>query len=61
MEKQTISLSLTVEEVNMVLGALGSQPLNQVLNLWGNIKQQAESQLKQAPEGPLADKVVSAS
>lgn len=53
MEKQTVTITLSVEEANMVLGSLGTQPFNQVAGLIQTIKAQAESQLK--PVEPVQD------
>lgn len=53
MDKQTVSIVLTVDETNMVLGALGTQSFNTVAALIQSIKMQAESQLK--PAEPAGD------
>ena len=46
-EQKVVSLEgLTVDEVNIILGALSKLPLENVLQLWTKIKTQAESQLK---------------
>lgn len=39
-----IQLSLNIEEVNLVLKALGNLPFNEVFELIGNIHDQANSQ-----------------
>ena len=44
-----VTLSLTVDEVNYILGALGQCPFAEVLQLIFKIKQDAESQLTPAP------------
>jgi hypothetical protein len=44
MEKVTITL--TVNDWNIVMGALGKMPFEQVLNVVNQIKDQAESQMK---------------
>jgi hypothetical protein len=41
-----MKLELTLDEVNTVLTALGSQPYAQVFNLVTKIQQQAQEQLK---------------
>jgi hypothetical protein len=46
-----ITLSLTVDEVNYILSALGSRPFAEVQNLIFNIKQQGEAQIK--PDAPV--------
>lgn len=45
---QTVSIELHVNEVNMVLSALGQLPFIQVSDLIKNIKTQAETQLEAA-------------
>jgi len=44
-----VTLSLTVDEVNYILGALGQRPFAEVQQLIFKIKQDAESQLTAAP------------
>lgn len=48
-----ITLSLTLEEVNAVLGALGKFPFEQVADLIKNVHAQASSQIQ--PEAPAAE------
>ncbi|NRB52045.1 MAG: hypothetical protein HRU41_30510 [Saprospiraceae bacterium] len=43
--EKEIKLSLTLEETNQILDALGSQPFSKVFALIGKIQQQAASQL----------------
>jgi hypothetical protein len=43
---QTIKLSLTVEEINTILEALGQMPYSRVYQLIGKIQQQAQRQLQ---------------
>lgn len=40
------NFELTLEEANLVLGALGKQPFDSVAALIANIRQQAEPQLE---------------
>jgi hypothetical protein len=47
-----VTLSLTVDEINYILGALGQRPFAEVQQLIFKIKQDAESQLATAPEAP---------
>jgi hypothetical protein len=49
-----VTLSLTVDEVNYILGALGQRPFAEVQQLIFKIKQDAESQLIPAP-APAAE------
>ena len=43
-----INLSLTVDEVNQILGALAKLPLENALNTFLKVKTEAEKQVKQA-------------
>jgi len=43
-EKPVIQLELTIEEVNLVLTALGQLPYVQVVGILENIRKQAEGQ-----------------
>lgn len=45
MNNEKISLELSVDEVNIILKALGAMPFNQVYELIGTIHQQANKQL----------------
>jgi len=45
-----MKLDLSLEEINVLLNALGSQPYAQVFNLVAKIQQQAQEQLKPAEE-----------
>jgi len=49
MEKE-VKLSLTFEEVNLVLKALGTLPFNQVYEVIGKIHDQANQQLSGNPK-----------
>jgi len=44
-EDVVLSFELSVQDVNIILSSLAKQPLEQVLSVWANIKQVAESQL----------------
>ncbi len=44
---QTINLSLTVQEANIVMAGLGKLPFEAVVEVIGKIRQQAEQQLAQ--------------
>ena len=43
---QKIKLELTIDEINVILNALGQMPYVQVVSILNNISQQAESQFK---------------
>ncbi|MBD1857658.1 MULTISPECIES: hypothetical protein [Leptolyngbya] len=44
---EQLSLNLTVQEINLILDALGEQPYKQVFPLVEKIKAQAEAQVRQ--------------
>ena len=44
-----LKLTLTIEEVNQILDALGDRPFSKVFNLIGKIQQQAAEQLEENP------------
>lgn len=43
--EQTITLNLTVNEVNVILRSLGKHPFEEIAQLIQNIKEQGEAQL----------------
>jgi len=45
-----IKLTLTLEEVNLVLAALGKQPHEVVAGLWGKIRSEAQKQVNEQEE-----------
>jgi len=45
----TVTLTLTVDEANYVLGTLGQRPFAEVADLIFKIKKDAESQINPAP------------
>lgn len=45
-----IKLELTLEEVNLLLIALGKMPLEVSVTLWAKMKSEAEKQLKEGKE-----------
>ena len=48
-----IKLSLTVDEVNRVLGALGERPFVQVVDLIEKIRKQAQPQVPEQSTEPI--------
>lgn len=50
-DKQKIKLELTVDQVNVILEALGRLPFAQVYELIHSIQEQAQGQLASASEG----------
>ena len=55
MGNTTITLELTLDEVNGVMAALGNLPYAQVMGLIDKIKLQAIPQVKQASENPAEE------
>ena len=51
MENQKVSIELTINEWNVVMNALGSRPFSEVVNLIGEIRKQADTQLAATPAG----------
>jgi hypothetical protein len=49
-----VTITLTVDEANYVLGALGARPFAEVADLITKIKSDAENQLKAAAPAPEA-------
>ena len=56
MEDKTFNLNLTIDELNLVLGALGELPAKASMSLIMNIQQQAQQQGQQ-PEPVEAEPV----
>jgi hypothetical protein len=50
-----VNITLTVEEANYVLAALGARPFVEVADLITKVKAQAESQLAPKPPEPGED------
>ena len=50
-----ITLTLTLDEVNTVLGALGGEPYQRVFGLVNKITEQATEQLKEVSGGDAAE------
>lgn len=51
---QTLQLSLSIDEVNLILEALGQQPYRTVHQLIANIHQQAQMQMQPPVSGKPA-------
>lgn len=49
-EQPTLHLELSIEEVNLILDALGEQPFKTVYGLVSRLQSQARSQLQGMPE-----------
>jgi hypothetical protein len=54
-----IKLTLTVDEVNRVLGALGDRPFVQVVDLITKVRTQAQPQIPEQKADMVADELVS--
>lgn len=50
-----ISLTLTIDETNLILEALGALPFVRVFALIGQLQEQARQQLSDEPSGPGTD------
>jgi hypothetical protein len=61
-QAQQVTLQLTINQLNMVLGGIAKLPIEVGLETFQVIQQQAQQQLgsptSQVPPGPLSDKVV---
>jgi hypothetical protein len=51
----TIKLELNIDEVNLVLEALGQLPFARVFTVIGRIQEQAHAQIQAAPAQPQQD------
>lgn len=51
MSKESITITLTLEEANLILAALGEQPYIDVVDLIQKIKQQGSTQLQAGASG----------
>lgn len=54
-QQQKVTLHLSIQEVELVLKALGKLPLEESGNLYMGIQQQAQQQLQPAPQKPKGD------
>jgi hypothetical protein len=50
----TITFNVTVDQANVLLAALGTQPYDRVAPIIGTIQQQAQAQLAQAAQAAQA-------
>ena len=55
MDSQKVTVTLTVAEWNIVMGALGKMPFESVVSVVNQIKEQAEPQLATAPVAKAAE------
>ena len=56
---QTVKLELNVQMLNVIIAGLAKLPLEQSIDTFNMVRQQANAQLQQqTPEGPLSDKVI---
>ena len=52
---QTLQLNLSIDEINIILEALGEQPYVKVSQIIGKIQQQASDQLQEPPQASAPD------
>lgn len=53
MTQPTLQFSASVDEVNLILVALGKLPLEQSVNLWSRLRAEAQEQLnKESTDDP---------
>ena len=55
-----LTLSLSIEKMNVIMAALGRMPFEQVFQLIGEINGQLQPQVDKAPSTPVAPAVPSA-
>lgn len=60
MEQKTVTLNLTVNQLNIVLSGMIKLPIEVGLDTFNEIQQQAQQQLGNptSPSGPLSNKVI---
>ena len=60
MENQTITLELTIQQLNIILAGLAKLPIEVALDTFNAVQQQARAKLgpPTRTEGPLADKIL---
>lgn len=61
MENQTITLDLTIQQLNIILAGLAKLPIEVALDTFNDVQKQAQEKLgpPTRAEGPLANKVIS--
>ena len=55
MNERTLTLTLTEQDVNILIAGLGKLPLEASLMVWQKVKQQAEEQMRQPPAKPAEE------
>jgi|694.fasta_scaffold13361_6 hypothetical protein len=58
MDKTLVTVTLDVNQVNLIFAALTDQPYKNVAKLIAELDEQLKTQLQQHPSGPLTDKLV---
>jgi hypothetical protein len=56
--ENTIKIEVTLNQLNTVLAGLAKLPLEISLETFNVVRQQADRQVQQAPQGPLSDKII---
>lgn len=55
MNERTLTLTLTEQDVNILIAGLGKLPLEASLMVWQKVKQQAEDQMRQPTAKPAEE------
>lgn len=60
MENQTVTLDLTIQQLNIILAGLVKLPIEMALETFNDVQQQAQTKLgpPTRTDGPLANKVI---
>lgn len=60
MENQTVTLDLTIQQLNIILAGLVKLPIEMALETFNDVQQQAQTKLgpPARTDGPLANKVI---
>lgn len=53
-----VKLEVSIQDLNIILSGLAKLPLEASLETFNTVRQQADEQLRNKPEGPLSDKVI---
>ena len=56
--ENTVKIEVSIQDLNIILSGLAKLPLEASLDTFNVVRQQADEQLRNKPEGPLSDKVM---
>lgn len=56
--ENTIKIEVTLNQLNTILAGIAKLPLELSLETFNVVRQQADRQVQQTPQGPLSDKVI---